>query len=141
LVKISGSDYFPNYLNILPAEKSVELVHGFMNRVHRAQCTCLLPRDRSTQDGGMRFYEIERLFSKLISVVGEWIKGHDLVRPHWWQRERSPRWHHGAPMVSPAGLYSAYIAWTDEVLIEKRKRLLPANLPDGSRRLKRLRES
>jgi hypothetical protein len=44
-------------------------------------------------------------------------------------------------MVSPAGLYSAYIAWTDEVLIEKRKRLLPANLPDGSRRLKRLRES
>jgi hypothetical protein len=59
----------------------VELVHSFIDRVHNAQCTGLLPRGRSTQDGGMRFYEIERLFSKLISVVGEWIKGHDLVGP------------------------------------------------------------
>jgi hypothetical protein len=41
----------------------------------------LLPRDRSTQNGGMRFYKIESLFSKLISAVGEWIKGHDLVKP------------------------------------------------------------
>jgi hypothetical protein len=58
----------------------VELA-GFMDRVHSAQCTGLLPRGRSTQDGGMRCYEIERLFSKLILVVGKWIKGHDLVRP------------------------------------------------------------
>jgi hypothetical protein len=57
----------------------VELVHGFHGP--GPQCTGLLPWGRSTQDGEMIFYEIERLFSKLISVVGECIKGHDLVRP------------------------------------------------------------
>jgi hypothetical protein len=89
----------------------VELVHNFMYRVHSAQCTVLLPRDRSTQDGGMIFYEIESLFSKLISIVGEWIRGDDLVRPRTGA--------HGAPVVSSVGLNSAYIARIDEVLIEK----------------------
>jgi hypothetical protein len=59
----------------------MELVHGFMDWVHRAQCMGLLHQGHSTQDGGMIFYEIERLFCNLILIVGEWIKGHDLVRP------------------------------------------------------------
>jgi hypothetical protein len=55
----------------------MELVHGLMDRVHRAQFMGPLHRGCSNQDGGLKFYEIKRLFSNLISVVGVWFKGHN----------------------------------------------------------------
>jgi hypothetical protein len=51
------------------------------------------------------FYEIKMLFSNLITVIGVWIKCHDLSAPNWYARPQTASddvtAQHGSAMGAP----------------------------------------